>query len=92
VSGAVIGVLIGWLFGLLDWAQPLVGAFWMAIDGLWFGAVVGALLGLLLHALQGGRRDFGSVRFTAANRYEVTVDDEQLADEARRLLSAQPAG
>ena len=58
---------------------------WLAIDGLWFGAVAGTLFGLLLHALTGGRRDFDSVSGLSADRYEVLVDDE-VAAEAARLL------
>jgi hypothetical protein len=88
VSGALIGVLIGWLFGLFNWFEPITSAFWLAIDGLWFGALLGALLGLLLQALSGGRRDFSSYAGISADRYEVLVDDE-VADEAARLL-AQP--
>jgi hypothetical protein len=87
VNGAVIGFLIGWLFGVFNWFDPVVSAFWLAIDGLWFGALVGALLGLLLHALSGGRRDFSAVGGMRANRYEVVVE-ESVADEAARLLGA----
>lgn len=86
-SGALIGVLIGWLFGIFDWFEPITSAFWLAIDGLWFGALVGALFGLLLHALSRGRRDFDSVAGLSADRYEILVDDE-VANEAARLLAA----
>ena len=58
LNGAVIGVLIGWLFALFNWFDPVVSAFWLVVDGLWFGALVGALMGLVMHALSGGRRDF----------------------------------
>jgi hypothetical protein len=27
MSGAVPGALLGWIFGLFDWADPLVSAF-----------------------------------------------------------------
>lgn len=46
---------------------------------------MGALFGLLLYALQGGRRDFDSVRLMQPSRYDVVVD-EAVADEAVRLL------
>jgi hypothetical protein len=62
----------------------------LAIYGLLWGAVVGALLGLVLHALSGGRRDFASVGGVRATRYELMVDDE-VADEAARILSQQSA-
>jgi hypothetical protein len=86
LTGAIVGFLVGWLFGLFDWFDPIVSAFWLAIDGLWFGALIGALFGLILHALQRGRRDFSSIAAMRANRYELLVD-EQFADEAKRLLS-----
>ena len=85
LNGAVIGLLIGWLFGLFNWFDPLVSAFWLAVDGLWFGALVGALMGLVMHALSGGRRDFSAIGGMRANRYEVVVE-ESVADEAARLL------
>jgi hypothetical protein len=85
-SGALIGVLIGWLFGIFNWFEPITSAFWLAIDGLWFGALVGALFGLLSQALSRGRRDFGSVAGLSADRYEVLVDEE-VAPEAARLLA-----
>jgi len=86
MSGALIGVLIGWLFGVFDWFTPTVAAGWLALDGLWFGAVVGALFGLVGHALVRGRHEFASVGSITAERYELLVDDD-LADEAVRLLS-----
>ncbi|WP_073762398.1 general stress protein [Streptomyces sp. CB02923] len=84
-SGALPGVLIGWLFGLVNWLDPVVSALLLAVYGLIFGAIVGALFGVLLHALQGGRRDFASLSSLQPSRYEV-VADEAVADEAVRLL------
>jgi uncharacterized membrane protein len=86
LSGALVGALVGWLFGIFDWFNPIVAAAWLAFDGLWFGAVVGALMGLLLHALTRGRRDFASVAGITADHYDVLVDDE-VAAEAARLLA-----
>ena len=54
--------------------------------GLLFGAVLGAIFGLIMHALQGGRRDFASVRAMTPSRYEV-VADEAVADQAKNLLA-----
>ncbi|MGW2938631.1 general stress protein [Streptomyces sp. NPDC001156] len=96
-SGALPGVLIGWIFGLVNWLDPVVSAPLLALYGLIFGAIVGALFGMLLHALQGGRRDVASLRSMQPSRYEVVVDeavadeavaDEAVADEAVRLIGA----
>ncbi|MGW7102647.1 general stress protein [Streptomyces sp. NPDC054838] len=84
-SGALPGALIGWVFGLLNWLDPVVSGLLLALYGLIFGAIVGALFGMLLHALQGGRRDFASLRSMQPSRYEVVVDDA-VADEAVRLI------
>jgi heat induced stress protein YflT len=86
LSGAVIGVLIAWLFSVFSWFDPTIGWGWLILDGLWFGTLVGALFGLLSHAMLGGRRDFASIGAMRANRYEVLVDDE-VATEAERLIS-----
>lgn len=63
----------------------------LALYGLVYGAIIGALLGLLFYAMTGGRRDFASIGGMRAGRYEILVDDE-VADEAARLLASQPAG
>jgi hypothetical protein len=85
LSGALAGLLIGWLFFVFDWFSPIVARGWLIVDGLWFGAVVGALTGLLFHALLRGRRDFASIGAMRADRYDVLVD-EDVADEAIALL------
>jgi hypothetical protein len=85
LAGAVAGVLIGWLFGVFDWFHPIVASAWLALDGLWFGLLVGAAIGLLQHALAQGHRDFASIRGFHADAFEVLVDDE-VADEAEALL------
>jgi hypothetical protein len=89
-QGALLGLLFGWLFGLFNWVDPVVTSLTLALYGLLWGAVVGALLGLVLHALSGGRRDFASVGGVRATRYDVMVDEE-VADDASRILSQQPA-
>ena len=92
VLGSFVGFLIGWLFAAFNWFDPLVATGWLIVDGLWFGLLTGALLGVIGHALQGGRRDFSSVPSVRAERYEVLVDEEH-ASEAERLLARlnQPA-
>lgn len=90
-SGALTGLLIGWLFGVFNWFAPLLAAFTLAVYGLVFGAVIGAIFGLVVHALQRGRRDFASVRAMTPSRYEV-VADEAVADEAKNLLARMKGG
>jgi hypothetical protein len=85
VSGAFVGVLVGWLFGVFDWFNPLLAAAWLAFQGLWFGALVGALVGLTMQALKRGRRDFDSITAVEAEHFDVVVDEE-VAAEAARLL------
>ena len=91
LAGAVTGALIGWLFGVFDWFQPIVHSLWLTIDGLWFGALGGALIALLAHILMHGRRDFVSFRTMEADRYDLLVDDD-VAPEAERLLAAETPG
>ncbi|WP_328453164.1 general stress protein [Amycolatopsis sp. NBC_00438] len=90
-SGALTGLLIGWLFGIFNWFTPLLAAFTLALYGLVFGAVIGAIFGLATHALQRGRRDFASVRVMTPSRYEVVADDA-VADEAKSLLAKMTGG
>jgi hypothetical protein len=86
LTGAITGLLIGWLFAIFDWFDPLVSRGWLIVDGLWFGAVVGTIMGLVAYALTRGRRDFTSIPAMRAETYEVVVDEE-FADDAERLLS-----
>ncbi len=90
VSGALPGALIGWIFGLFNLINPLVASIVLAFYGLIIGAIIGAVLGAVMHAMQRGRRDFDAVRMTVPSRYEVVADDE-VADEAARLLGDAPA-
>ena len=89
LNGAFIGFLIGWLFAVFNWVDPVVASGWLILDGLWFGTVAGAIFGLVSHALTRGRRDFDSISLMQAQRYELLVDEEA-ADEAARLLGEQP--
>jgi hypothetical protein len=84
-SGALVGVLLGWIFGLFNWVDPLVAGAWLALDGLVFGAIVGALVGGLSHWAQHGKRDFTSVRVMLPSRYDVVVAAD-VADQAVALL------
>ena len=86
VSGAFAGLLIGWLFALLNWFEPIMASFALILWAFLFGAVIGAIFGLIVHAMQRGRRDFASVRAMTPSRYEV-VADEAVADQAKNLLA-----
>jgi uncharacterized protein YqgC (DUF456 family) len=85
-SGALVGALIGWIFGLFNWIEPLISALVLAGYGLVFGAIVGALFGLLVHALQRGQRDFHSISGLRPKYYDVVADLE-VADRALQLLA-----
>jgi hypothetical protein len=82
VQGAVIGFFFAVLFGLFLSGPEFLGLLAYALAT---GVVTGAIFGAVWHAAQGGRRDFASIGGTYAERYEVQAD-EQVADEARRLL------
>ncbi|MET0703222.1 MAG: general stress protein [Mycobacterium sp.] len=86
-SGALVGTLIGWIFGLFNWIAPLLSALMLAGCGLIFGAIVGALFGLLAHALQRGQRDFRSMSAFRPRSYDVVADVE-VADRALQLLAS----
>jgi hypothetical protein len=85
-GGGLTGLLIGWIFGIFNWIDPVVASVWLALDGLVFGLIVGALFGALTHWAQQGRRDFASARVMLPSRYEVLVDSE-VAPRALELIS-----
>jgi hypothetical protein len=86
-SGAAVGVLIGWIFGLFNWIDPMISGFVLAGYGLLIGALTGALVGLLVHAMQFGRRDFHSVSGLLPRYYDVVADVE-VADRALQILTS----
>ncbi|MFL6140900.1 MAG: general stress protein [Labedaea sp.] len=85
-SGALVGGLTGWVFGLFDWVRPLVASLTLAAYGLIIGALLGAVFAVVVYAFQGGRRDFASVQALQPSRYDIVVDGE-VADKAARLLA-----
>ena len=84
-TGAVIGMLFGFVAGIFNWIDPIVSGLALGLYGLVFGAVTGVIAGLALHALTRGRRGFTSIGHVEASRYDVLVD-EDWAHEAARLL------
>jgi len=86
LSGASVSALIGFIFGLFNLVTPIASALNLALLGIVFGALVGAVSGLIFYAVSGGKRDFSSVSGMQAERYNVVVDAE-VADEATHLLA-----
>jgi hypothetical protein len=86
-QGATIGLLFGLLFGLFFSGPDFLG---VVLYGLVAGTLFGATFGAVGQAMQGGRRDFASVRSMQAERYEVQVDHEVSA-RAKQLLAELPA-
>ena len=87
-QGALIGLFIAVLFGLFFTGPGFLGLLAYTVI---FSAILGAMFWAIWHAAQGGGRDFASIAGTYADRYELQVD-EDVADEARRLLDRTPAG
>ncbi|MET0957510.1 MAG: general stress protein [Solirubrobacterales bacterium] len=86
-QGAMVGLLFGLLFGLFFDGPAFFG---VVLYGLVAGALFGAILGAIGQAMQGGRRDFASIRSMQAESYEVQVDHEVSA-QAKQLLAEMPA-
>ncbi|GAA1148654.1 general stress protein [Nocardioides aquiterrae] len=87
-AGALPGALIGWVFGLFDWVDPLTSSLLLAFYGLIFGAVLGGLLNIVVYAMQQGRRDFTTVTVMQPSRYDILADAD-VADRALRELQAR---
>ncbi len=88
-QGAMIGLLFALLLGLFFTVdEAFIG---VLLYGLIVGALFGAAFAALIQAMQGGRRDFASVRGMEAERYELQVDHEVSA-RARQMLAEMPAG
>jgi hypothetical protein len=85
-QGAWLGLLFGLLFGLFFTGTAFFG---VVLYGLVAGVIWGSVWGAVVQYAQRGRRDFGSVTQTRADRYEVQVDDG-VAGDAERLLEQMP--
>ena len=88
-EGSLIGMLFALLFGVF-FTGPGFGG--LLLYGVVTGGLFGTLYGALAHVtVSGGTRDFVSDTSVVADRYEVQVDND-VADEAQRLLGAMPGG
>ena len=86
-QGSLIGAFFALLFGIFFTGPDFGGLFLYAVVT---GGIFGSLFGALAHsAYSGGDRDFVSDSSIEADRYEVQAD-EDVADEAKRILEAQP--
>jgi hypothetical protein len=85
ITGAVTGILIGWLFALFTWFDPRVASGWLIFDGFWFGTLVGALLGLFIYLVTRNQRRFATIPMMVPQYYDIVVD-ELYADDAARML------
>ena len=85
LTGAVGGALFGLVFGALSLIFPVAPALDLAFYGAAYGAFIGLVVALLMHAVYGRTRRFSSQASVRADRYELLVD-EVYAEEALRLL------
>lgn len=84
LGGAWFGVFIGLLFALFS-----VSGWAILIWSVLMGAAFGMILGVVQHAMTGGKRDFTSIQALKAERYGVQVTNEHAA-EAVRIMGQAP--
>ena len=72
---------------MFNWLYPLIAGLVLACYGLLFGAIVGALMGLAMYAMQAGRRDFRAATSLRPKQFDI-VADVDVADQALQLLHA----
>jgi hypothetical protein len=89
LTGAVTGLLIGWLFAIFTWFDPRIAPAWLIIDGLWFGTLVGIVMGLVMCLITKSRRRFDAVSMMQPEYFDIAVD-ELYADDAARMLLGFP--
>ena len=83
-TGAWIGLMVGLVFAIVSpWAIGAISV------GVLLGGALGALWGLVAHALLGGNRVIESLRTIEAASYELVVD-QPFAEQASHLLEVSP--
>jgi hypothetical protein len=83
VSGAWLGLFVGFIFMLLDSKGAGIGG---VVVTVLFGAVFGLIWALIGYSLTGGNRDFTSVTQVVATQYEVLVEHKYV-QQGRDLLT-----
>jgi hypothetical protein len=83
-EGAMVGLVLSIMIGLVNIRQPLTATLFMVVPGMLGGAMVGLALRLLGHNFSGVQADPSSLR-PFENQHIVMVD-KHLSREASRLL------
>ncbi len=89
VKTGASGAILGFFFGALGVARPVVSGLILAGWGFLLGAAVGVGIGLVTHALALPGRRFRSRPRVEMGRYAV-VCDADVAARATELLAARP--
>lgn len=84
LTGAWIGLLVSLLLGMFT--PDTASALRLAIGGLAWGAVFGAVFALAAYATTRGRRDFVSQQRLVAGRYDILADPD-VAEDAKNHLT-----
>lgn len=85
LTGAWIGLLVSLLLGMFT--PDTASALWLAIGGLAWGAVFGAVFALVAYATTHGRRDFVSQQRLVAGRYDILADPDVAEDAKNHLIN-----
>ena len=84
ISGAWLGLFVGFIFALLDTSSS--AGFASILATMAFGALFGLVWSLIGYQITRGPRDFTSVTQVVATQYEVLVE-HKFAVQARELLT-----
>jgi hypothetical protein len=83
-EGAMVGLVLSIVVGLMNVTQPLGATLLISIPGILGGSIVGLALRLLGHSLGGVQGDGGALK-TFDNQHIVMID-KYLSREASRVL------
>jgi hypothetical protein len=90
VQGAIVGALFGLLMGMTFGYEPDASLPLLFLDGLFWGAVLGGILGTILSPALGVRWTRAPAPGLAAERYDIVVDAD-VAPQAEQLLARDTA-